>query len=137
MSAEPVQNAAQGAAPVLQERKRWLFLALPFTFTVYRLDDKKLQLQRGLFTTTEDDILLFRIMDVSVRRNLFQKMAGLGTMTVISSDKTNPSLEIKNIKNVHAFKVALDDRVEKERMRMRFKAGEFIDTEFDQDITAN
>ena len=66
------------------------------------MDDKSLKLYKGFFTTTEDDILLFRIMDVSVKRTLLQKMAGLGTMIVISSDKTNPTLEIKNIKRIHA-----------------------------------
>ncbi|OGO89363.1 MAG: hypothetical protein A2Y15_05210 [Clostridiales bacterium GWF2_36_10] len=123
--------------PAIKERKRWLFFGLPFTFTKYSLDAKCLKLYKGFFTTTEDDILLFRVMDVSIRRSLMQRIFQLGTMIVISSDKTNPNLEIKNIKRVHAFKDALDDRVEKERLRMRFKAGEFVSTDFDDDENIN
>ena len=118
---------------VLQERKRWLFFGLPFTFTKYILDERCLKLCKGFFTITEDDILLFRVMDISIRRTLIQRIFGLGTIIVVSSDKTNPNLEVKNIKNVHKFKNALDQRVEKDRLRMRFKAGEFVGTDFDDD----
>lgn len=118
---------------VLQERKRWLFFGLPFTFTKYILDERCLKLCKGFFTITEDDILLFRVMDISIKRTLFQRIFGLGTMIVVSSDKTNPNLEVKNIKHVHEFKNILDQRVEKDRLRMRFKAGEFVGTDFDDD----
>ena len=116
----------EDGSPVIKERKRWLFFGLPLTFTKYVLTSKSLQLNRGFFTTTEDDLLLFRVMDVSVRRSLFQKKTGLGTLTIQSSDKTNPRLVIKNIKHIHQFKQALDERVEKERLRMRFRTGEYM-----------
>lgn len=119
--------------PVIKERKRWLFLGLPFTFTTYSLGGKSLTLRRGLFTSTEDDILLFRVMDVSVRRTLMQKIVGLGTLKVMSTDKTNPELEVRNIKNVKNFKAVLSERVEKERLRMRFKTGELMGSDFDDD----
>jgi uncharacterized membrane protein YdbT with pleckstrin-like domain len=120
-------------APVIKERKRWLFFGLPFTFTTYSLSAKCLKLSRGLFTTTEDDLLLFRVLDITVRRTLLQKMAGLGTLIIASSDQTNPTLEVKNIKNIHAFKNALDERVESERLRMRFRTGELIDNDPDSE----
>ncbi|HBL83657.1 MAG: hypothetical protein A2Y17_09045 [Clostridiales bacterium GWF2_38_85] len=116
----------ENSFPVIKERKRWLFFGLPFTFTKYHLSAKSLKLLKGFFTTTEDDLLLFRVMDISIRRSLFQRMFGLSTMIVISSDKTNPTLIVRNIKRVRAFKEALDERVEKERLRMRFRAGEFM-----------
>ncbi len=119
------------AVPVIKERKRWLFFGLPFTFTTYSLGAKSLTLRRGFFTTTEDDILLFRVLDMSLRRTLLQKMTGLGTLVVMSTDKTNPTLEIRNIKNSRNFKDALSERVEKERLRMRFRTGEFIGDDSD------
>jgi len=123
----------ENAGVLIKERKRWLFLGLAFTFTTYSLDSKSLLLRKGLFTTTEDDLLLFRVLDTSIRRTFFQKMAGLGTLFITSSDKTNPRLEIKNIKNVHRFKKLLEEQVESERLRMRFRTGEYMGTDFDQD----
>lgn len=115
----------------ITERKRWAFLGLPFTFTTYTLTPKKLTVQQGLITTSEDDILLYRVMDVSQTRTLIQKIFKLGTLKVISSDKTLPNLEIKNIRNYKAFKDLLEESVEKERLRMRFRTGEMIDVGMD------
>ena len=92
----------------LRERKRWLFFGLPFTFTTYRLTNKKLTMVSGLLTTVEEDILLYRIMDTSLRRSLFQKLFGLGCIRVASSDHSHPELEIHNIRNAKVFKEALD-----------------------------
>ena len=123
--------------PVINERKRWLFFGLPFTFTKYSLTSKSLIMKKGFFTTTEDDILLFRIMDISIRRSLFQKIVGIGTLNIASSDKSHPTIEIRNIKNVREFKNTLDERVEKERLRMRFRTGEFMGGEIDDDDLMN
>lgn len=130
-------NNTVNGSRVLQERKRWLFFGLPFTFTKYILDERCLKLCKGFFTITEDDILLFRVMDISIKRTLFQRIFDLGTVIVVSSDKTNPNLEVKNIKHVHEFKNILDLRVKKDRLRMRFKAGEFVGTDFDDDNNDN
>ncbi len=113
----------------VRERKRLLFFGLPFTFTTYTLRPKKLTVSAGLFTTVEDDILLYRIKDTSLKRTLWQKLFRLGSIAVASSDHSIPELVIKNIRNVREFKELLDEQVEKERIRMRFRAGEFMDTE--------
>ena len=116
----------------LRERKRWLFFGLPFTFTTYTLSNKKLTLRSGLLTTVEDDVLLYRIMDTTLRRTLIQRIFGLGTIVVASSDHSKPELIIKNIRNSKDFKEALDDQIERERLRMRFRTGEYMGTD-DQD----
>lgn len=115
----------------ITERKRWGFFGLPFTFTTYTLTPKKLTVRQGVITTTEDDILLYRVMDTSLTRTLLQKIFKLGTLKVISSDKTLPNLEIKNIRNYKAFKDLLEESVEKERLRMRLRTGEMIDAGVD------
>mgnify|MGYP001216223073 CR=1 FL=1 len=136
MNENTQENDATLDTKVYKERKRWLFFGLPFTFTKYTLTTKSLQMNKGLLTSTQDDLLLFRVMDVSIKRTLFQKMAGLGTLLIRSSDKTNPVLEIRNIKHCVVFKTALDERVENERLRMRFRSGELMG-DFDQDMDAD
>lgn len=111
----------------VEERKRWLFFALPFSFTVYYLTNKKLTVRTGLFTTLEDDILLYRIMDTSYRRTIWQKIFGLGSIRIASSDHSMPELVIQNIRNAREFKDLLDSQIEKERLRLRFRAGEYAD----------
>ena len=95
----------------LTERRRWLFSGLPFTFTTYTLTEKKLVLKTGLLTTVEDDILLYRVRDTSLRRTVWQKLFRLGSILVASSDQSRPELVIKNIRGVREFKEALDEQV--------------------------
>ena len=113
------------------ERKRLLFFGLPLTFTTYTLSNKKLELKTGLLTTVVNDILLYRVMDTTFTRSLFQKLFRLGSVQIVSSDKTHPNLCVHNIRNARDFKEALDEQVEHERLRMRFRTGEYIDNDGD------
>lgn len=115
----------------LREKKRWLFFGLPFTFTTYQLTNKKLTVISGLLTTVEDDILLYRIMDTSLRRSLLQKLFRLGCIRIASSDHSHPELNIHNIRNAKKFKEILDAQVEHERLRMRFRTGEYMSMDTD------
>ena len=84
--------------PVLiKERKRRVFFALPWSFTTYAITTKNLIYKKGLLSTYEEEILLYRVQDISVKRTLGQKLFGLGSIEVHSQDKTCPVLEIKNI----------------------------------------
>lgn len=126
------RNALPGE--LMRERKRWGFLGIPWTFTKYILTQKKIVIQTGLLKSEENEILMYRVTDMSLTRTLFQKMFGLGTLTVYAHDKTNPTLIIKNIKHSREFKDTLSDAVEKDRLRMRMRQNEmFIDDNFDDD----
>lgn len=118
------KNALPGE--ILRERKRWGFLGIPWTFTKYILTNKKIVIQYGFFTQVENEILLFRIKDMTLKRTFFQRLFGLGTLTVYADDKTNPTLEIKNIKRVRQFKEALSDAVEKDRLRVNLHPREIV-----------
>lgn len=111
---------------LIKERKRWGFFGLPFTFTTYTICSTKLLINSGLLSSTEDEVLLYRIVDMTLKRTLFQKMFGLGTVIIHAQDKTTPTLEIKNIKNSREFKELLSDQVENEKTRLRMRKGEII-----------
>ncbi|MCR5797099.1 MAG: PH domain-containing protein [Eubacterium sp.] len=101
------------------EKKRWLFFGLPFTFTTYTINKKKINVRKGLLNTTEDDTLLYRVTDVKLVRSLFEKMAGLGTVVCYSADSTDPALHLTHIKNSSAIKEFILEESEEERRRIR------------------
>ena len=111
---------------LMSERKRWGFLGLPFTFTKYIITDKKLLIETGFFTSNENEILLYKVIDMKYSRSLGQKMFGLGTIKLFSQDVTNPELEIKNIKHSHEFKELLSEQSELEKQRLSVRRGEFM-----------
>lgn len=112
---------------IRKERKCWGFLGIPWTFTVYTLKPKKLVIQKGLFNSVENEILLYRITDLTYSRTLFQKIFGMGSIKVHAHDNTNPVLLIKNIKHSRDFKEDLSEAIEKDRFRMKMRQSELVD----------
>ena len=109
-----------------RDRKRWLFFGLPFTFTVYSLNEDRLFVKRGFFTIHEDEVRLYRIRDISLRKTLFQRIFGLGTIGICSTDSTLKDFELKNIKKSDAVKEKLSEYVENERQRKRVSTRELM-----------
>ena len=119
---------------VWQDRKRIIF-GLPWTFTKYVLTKEKLLIQTGILSTKEEEVRLYRIMDVTLRRSLAQRMFGLGTIHCCSADKSTPEFDIKWIPDSAAVKEKLSDLVEAERMAKRVSGREFMtDTDDGEDM---
>ena len=110
---------------VWQDRKRIIF-GLPWTFTKYVLTKEKLLIQTGILSTKEEEVRLYRIMDVTLRRSLAQRMFGLGTIHCCSADKSTPEFDIKWIPDSSAVKEKLSGLVEAERMAKRVSGREFM-----------
>ena len=117
----------------VKERKRWLFFGLPFTFTTYTLAEKKLILRQGFFNINENETLLYRVVDMTLRRSLIQRIFGLGTLMVEAQDKTHPTLVIKNIRHSKQFRDLLSQAVENDKIRLRMRQGELIDPDMEAD----
>lgn len=110
---------------IWRERKRNV-LGLPWTFTKYALTDDRLFISKGLFTTVEDEVRLYRILDLSLSRTLTQKIFKIGTIHISSSDKTQGNFEIKNIKNPEKVKEQLSNLVEENREKKNVSNREYM-----------
>lgn len=115
---------------IWKDRKRIIF-GLPWTFTKYTLTDEKLILQAGLLTTVMDEVRLYRILDTSLSRTLYQKIFNIGTIRCISADKSLPEFELKNIKNPVKVQELLSDTVEACREKKRVSSREFMSADDD------
>ncbi len=111
-----------------KDRKRIIF-GLPWTFTRYRVTDEKLIIKTGILNTNEEEIRLYRIMDMTLKRSIGQRLWGLGTIHVCSADKSTPEFDIKRIKDSENVKNMLSDMVEAERARKRVSGREFMSGE--------
>ncbi len=110
---------------VWNDRKRIIF-GLPWTFTKYGLSEDRIFIETGLFNLGENEVRLYRIMDVSLERKFWQRLFGLGTITCHSSDKTMGIFKIENIKKPSEVKELISSYVEEERSRKRVTSKEFI-----------
>ena len=117
---------------IWSDRKR--VLGMPITFTRYALSDDRLFLETGLLSTKCEEILLYRVRDISLSITLGQRIFGVGTITIQSSDKTLPVLEIKNIKHPRDTKELIHEAVEEMKRSRRMRVGEILgDGHDDQD----
>lgn len=107
-------------------RKRTLF-GLPLSFTVYYLTENLLTIKSGFFNTKEEEIRLYRIMDITLNRSFEERIFGLGTIHCCSADKSTPEFDIKRIKNPREVRTLLSDLVEKVRSERYVGIREYMD----------
>lgn len=116
---------------IWKDRKR--FLGMPLSFTRYAISEDRLFLSTGFWSIRDEEVLLYRIRDISSSRSLWQRLFGVGTITVTSSDKTTPTVVLKNIKNPMAVKELLHTNVEEMKLRRRVRVGEIMTTGMEDD----
>ena len=102
-----------------KDRKR--HLGLPLSFTRYMLSEDRLFCEKGLLNLKADEVLLYRVQDLELTMTLGQRIFGVGTVCVHSSDKSIPHLDLKNVKRPREVKELIHQSVEaaKDKRRMR------------------
>lgn len=114
-----------------KDRKR--FWGMPLSFTRYALSEDRLFLSVGFFSIKDDEILLYRVKDIASTRTLWQRICGVGTITVTSADKTTPTLVLKNIKKPLQIKELIHAQVEEMKIRRRMRFGEMMSNDLGDD----
>ena len=114
-----------------KDRKR--HLGLPLSFTRYSLSNDRLFISEGFLNIKDDEVLLYRVRDIDTQRSLWQRLFGVGTVTVMSSDKTMPTLVLKNIKDPLMVKELIHNQVEEMKIQRRVRFGEIATTDMGND----
>lgn len=106
--------------------RRRLAIGLPWTFDRFRLTKEKLLIVTGFFNIKEEEIKLYRVVDLELTKSFGQRIFGMGTVVVKSSDKSLPQAILKNIKHPNDVKELISELVEKERMAKRVSSNEMM-----------
>ena len=101
------------------EKKRWLFLGLPFTFTKYVIKEDMITVDTGVFTKVENDCYMYKVQDVEHTASIWERMAGLGTIVCYTGVTTHPKLLIEHIRNSKAIKEFILKESEEARLKRR------------------
>lgn len=115
---------------VWKDKKRTIF-GLPWTFTTYKLTKDKLLIESGFLSKKEEEVRLYRIMDLTLNRPFWQRIWGLGTIHCCTADKSTPEFDVLKIKNAEYVKNLLSDMVEEERDKKRVSAREYMSDDVD------
>ena len=133
MEKERNENIEKAENTVVWSDRKRIWCGLPWTFTSYKLTQDRLFIRRGFLNLREDEVRLYRIKDLVLHRSLFQRIFGLGTVEVKSSDSSMANFQLENIKNSADVKEQLSVLVEEERQRKKVSSREFMS--FDSEET--
>jgi len=108
-------------------------MGMPLSFTRYAMSEDRLFFSVGFFSVRDEELLLYRVRDISVKRTLWQRLFGVGSIIVASSDKSTPQFTLKNIKCPMDIKELLHTNVEDTKMKRRMRIGELMADGNDED----
>ena len=88
-------------------------------FTKTTITNKDIISEHGILSKTTDELLLKRVTDVQLSQPLWQRIFGLSTITVASTDITSGGLSIVGIPNGKAVWQQLRDAIAEERQNVQ------------------
>lgn len=69
-------------------------------------------------------MLMYRILDLSLKRSFIDKLFGVGTVTLFTADETNKQIVLKKIKHPHETRDLISKIVEEERAKLHIRGRE-------------
>jgi len=75
----------------------FLFKIIKLKCVRYRISTDRIEWSRGLFEKRIDNIDMFRIVDMSLHRSFSDGLVGIGTVVLITSDKTDPEFRFQKV----------------------------------------
>lgn len=67
--------------------------------TMYRVTNQRVLVEQGVFSKTVDEIDLRYVDDSTFTQTLAERILGIGSVTLVSSDKTSPRYALRSIKD--------------------------------------
>jgi hypothetical protein len=67
--------------------------------TRYEVSADRIEWSRGLLDRRVDNLDMFRVIDLKLRRSLLDCIVGIGTVTVMTTDKSDPEFAFEKIRN--------------------------------------
>jgi hypothetical protein len=99
----------------------WLYCLAVLTYrrmsVHYVLTTQRFMHERGILRRVNDRIELLDVDDITFEQRLWERLVGVGTIRIKSSDRTNPELVLPGIENIKRVASLFDDARLAERRR--------------------
>ena len=76
-----------------------IFKVISIKSVSYEVTPDRIEWARGIFSRHIDNIDMFRIVDIKLHRTLLDCLLGIGTVTIITKDETDPQFDFKKIRS--------------------------------------
>ena len=99
----------------IQWQDRRHILWFPWSFDVYSIANGRIYCRRGILNREENECMIYRVLDISLKRTLLNRICGTGTIILRTKDASDSILTLKNVKDSQHVKDMISDLVEQER----------------------
>jgi uncharacterized membrane protein YdbT with pleckstrin-like domain len=89
--------------------------------TQYTLTDDRLLIRTGIMVRVTEQIELFRVRDLTMEQALSESVFGLGTLWIVSSDRSSPLAALQGIRDVEAVADAVRHAVSVAQDRVGYR----------------
>ena len=98
---------------------------------VFELTSERLRMYEGVLNQDIDEVELYRVKDTTIARPFLQRLFGLSSMTLKTSDRTHPEITIPAIKEGMEVREKIRGHVEAVRDSKRVREVDFDSTDDD------
>ena len=100
-------------------------LWFPISFTKYSIENDRLMITEGFLSTTINETLLYRIVDLTLHRTLAHRIFGTGDIIIKAKVDASPEIVLKNISKPLKVRSLISQAVEESRQRRNVVGKEF------------
>lgn len=102
------------------------FMWWPLSFQKYEIRNDRLYQSSGLFSTTYDELLLYRITDMTLKQSFAQRIFGTGTILLATRGDSDAVVRLINIAQPHRVRDLISQQVEQARIHYKVVGREFM-----------
>jgi hypothetical protein len=87
----------------------------------WELTTERLRVVRGILSRSTEEVELTRVRDVAYEQSLAQRALGIGTITVVGTDATSPTVVLHDVAEPETVKELIRQAVRDQRRRLRVR----------------
>lgn len=95
-----------------------VYLYLDIKMTNFTLTEEALLSKKGIFTRKTDELMLYRIQDISMEEPFFLRLVKLSNLKIYSMDNSDPIFYLTSLKDGEKVRKALRILSEKQRNKL-------------------
>ena len=83
------------------------YKAIQLKMTYYEVSTERIEFGRGIFDRKVDNLDMFRIVDMKLRRSILDCIVGVGTVMLTTTDKSHPEFAFEKVRDARGLYDAL------------------------------
>lgn len=110
-----------------------LILGQPISFTSYRIEDGLLIKRQGILNIQENQIQLYRVIDVELKQDFIDNLVNQGTIILRSNSKYD-NITLENVGNPREVKALINEEIAEQRRNQNIRTNEMVANNIDVDM---